>query len=634
MLSHRLYLSLIEVRKFMERKLSEKSEIIKLIVDTIDDGIIYIDKERKFKLFNRKAKEITGIIFENSASHPAGKIESGDIVILADNDINNDDGGMNVQDLACINIKEKQISEGDALVACGVYNNPGFKPEYKYIRGNSLTTDFKLVVKYLGFNITSEILVEEKIMRISVNGVAHDLSYINSVGHMVVIDGKTGQVKFFQEKGYTVRKESIAELLHGGSFMAKGNMQEDLDVIGNDIEDVFEYSDLVKKIDDILQGGNQEESSTTIYEINKRPGLCTIFPMRYEGELTGVMLKIKDLSKMEELLKDRNELIVEMEKHSHEFQKIYTDIPAESFNEYVGNSQIMKEVKFLAYKASKMKFNILITGESGTGKSQLASEIHKLYKPNAPFVEVNCSAIAPNLIESELFGYVGGAFTGALSSGKMGFFEQANSGTIFLDEIGELPMEMQVKLLYVLQNKVIYRVGATKPTKVDVRIITATNQDLQKAVQNGTFRQDLYYRINVFPINIPPLRERKSDLYLLITKILDKVCNLYGVEPKLFSGQALNKMVNYNWPGNVRELENIIERAITLCDTKMIYSEHINLEEVKCGLTFKEQVQEAEKEILKRALMENGNDKKAAMQSLEMSKSVFYEKLKKYGVTD
>ena len=618
----------------MERKLLEKSEIIKLIVDTLDDGIIYIDTERKFRLFNRKAKEITGIIFENPASHPAGKIENGDIVILADNEINNDDGGMNVDDLACINIKDKQISEGDALVACGVYNNSGFKPEYKYIRGNSLTTDFKLSTKYLGFNITSEILIKDNLMRISVNGVSYDLSYVHSVGHMVVIDGETGQVKFFQEKGYTARKESIAELLHGEPFRAKGLAQDDIEVIGAEIEDIFEYNDLFKQIDEILQGNNQEESSTTIYELNKRPGLCSIFPMKYEGKLTGVMLKVKDLSKMEELLKDRNELIIEMEKQSKDFHKLYTDIPTESFNEYVGNSHIMKEVKFLAYKASKMKFNVLITGESGTGKSQLASEIHKLYKPEAPFVEVNCSAIAPNLIESELFGYVGGAFTGALSSGKMGYFEQANGGTIFLDEIGELPMEMQVKLLYVLQNKVIYRVGATKPTKVDIRIITATNQDLQEAVRNGTFRQDLYYRINVFPISIPPLRERKSDLYLLITKILNKICNKYGIEPKLFSGQALNKMMSYNWPGNVRELENIIERAITLCDTQMIYSEHINLEERKSDMSFKEQVAEAEKEILQRALTENGNDKKAAMQSLQMSKSVFYEKLKKYEIAD
>lgn len=618
----------------MERKLSGKNEIIKSIVDNIDDGIIYIDKGRKFKLFNRKAKEITGIIFENPASHPAGRIESGDIVIIADNEINNDDGGMNVGDLACLNIKDNQIAEGDAIVACGVYSNPGFKPEYKYIRGNSLTNDFKLSVKYLGFNIASEILPKEKLMRISVNGVDYDLSYIYSVGHMVVIDGKTGQVKFFQEKGYTIRKESIAELLHGGSFLAKGNTPEGMEVIDFEIEDVFEYNDLFRKIDDILQGVNQEEISTTIYELNKRPGLCSIFPMKYDDELAGVMLKIRDLSSMEELLKDRNEIIVEMEKQSRDFHRLYTDIPAEAFNEYVGNSQIMKEVKFLAYKASKMKFNVLITGESGTGKSQLASEIHKLYKPEAPFVEVNCSAIAPNLIESELFGYVGGAFTGALASGKMGFFEQANGGTIFLDEIGELPMEMQVKLLYVLQNKVIYRVGATKPTKVDIRIITATNQDLQKAVQNGTFRQDLYYRINVFPISIPPLRERKSDLYLLITKILDKTCNKYGVEPKLFSGQALNKMMSYNWPGNVRELENIIERAITLCDTKMIYSEHINLEESKGEMSFRDQVHEAEKEILQRALAENGNDKKAAMQSLDMSKSVFYDKLKKYGIVE
>ncbi len=216
----------------------------------------------------------------------------------------------------------------------------------------------------------------------------------------------------------------------------------------------------------------------------------------------------------------------------------------------------------------------------------------------------------------------------------MGYFEQANGGTIFLDEIGELPMEMQVKLLYVLQNKVIYRVGATKPTHVDIRIITATNQNLQEAVANGTFRQDLYYRINVFPICIPPLRERKSDLYVLINKILNKICNNYSLEPKLFSGQALSKIMHYNWPGNVRELENVIERAITLCDSNLIYPEHINIVEAQpqMAMNFKERVQQAEKEILESALKEYSGDKQKIIEELGISKSVFYDKLKRYDI--
>lgn len=618
----------------MEGEVLRKREIFHVIADNIDEGLIYIDKKKRFQIFNHKAKEITGIVFENPAFHPQGSIENGDIVIIADNSIGNDDGDLKPQDLELINIKDKNIKSGDALLAIGVYKNLGIKPKYKYIRGNSITSEFELNENYLGFFISAVILAKENLMRITINNINYDIKFINSVGHIVIIDGKTGQVKFFQEKGYTVRKESLRRILSRGEYLAKGVSGNEIDVIGAKVEDIFEYNDLFKKIDEILVGKSSGICST-VYELNKRPGLCSIFPIGDENGIDGVILKIRDLSRMEELLQDRNEIIIEMEKNSPEVNKLYMDIPSDSFKNFVGNSANMKEVKFLAYKASKTKFNVLITGESGTGKSQLAYEIHRMYNENAPFVEVNCSAIAPNLIESELFGYVGGAFTGALSSGKIGYFEQAEGGTVFLDEIGELPMEIQVKLLYVIQNKVIYRVGATKPTKVNIRIITATNKNLQEAVDKGIFRQDLYYRINVFPINIPPLRERKSDLYLLINLILNRICNEYNLEPKLFSGQALRKILQYNWPGNVRELENIIERAITLCDSKLIYPEHINnieQESQVVTMTLKERVQEAEKRILENALKEYSGDKQKVITELGVSKSVFYDKLKRYEI--
>jgi len=618
----------------VEVKTLKKREIFHKIADSIDEGLIYIDKRRRFQIFNHKAKEITGIILENAASHPEGNIENGDIVVITDNSVGNDDGDLLPEDLALINIRDKHIKPGDVLLAIGVYKNSEMKPVYKYTRGNSITSQFELHENYLGFCISAIIRAKDNLMRITVNNINYDLRFINSVGHVVIIDGRTGQIKFFQEKGYTVRKESIKEVLTGSKYIAKGTSGSELEVIGATVEDIFEYNDLFKKVDEILEG-KSERICSTVYELNKRPGLCSIYPVGDENGVEGVLLKIRDLSRMEELLQDRNEIIIEMEKKSQDFNKLYMDIPSDAFENFVGNSSVMKEVKFFAYKSSKTKFNVLITGESGTGKSQLAYEIHRMYNKSAPFVEVNCSAIAPNLIESELFGYVGGAFTGALASGKIGYFEQANGGTIFLDEIGELPMEIQVKLLYVLQNKVIYRVGATKPTNVDIRIITATNQNLQEAVERGTFRQDLYYRINVFPIYIPPLRERKADLYLLINKILNKICNRYEMEPKLFSGQALSKIMHYNWPGNVRELENVIERAITLCDSNLIYPEHININEAQNQsiLNFKERVQLAEKEILLNALKEYSGDRQRIIEELGISKSVFYDKLKRYNIT-
>ena len=178
---------------------------------------------------------------------------------------------------------------------------------------------------------------------------------------------------------------------------------------------------------------------------------------------------------------------------------------------------------------------------------------------------------------SELFGYVGGAFTGALSGGKPGYFEQADGGTIFLDEIGEIPMSAQVKLLYAIQNKRFYRVGATKPTNVDVRILSATNQDLWKAVREGRFREDLYYRINVFSLRIPPLRERISDLYLLSRSLTESVCAQYGIPPKKLSGSAVEKLLQHTWPGNIRELGNVIERAVAVCESSIIGPEEIEL---------------------------------------------------------
>lgn len=292
-------------------------------------------------------------------------------------------------------------------------------------------------------------------------------------------------------------------------------------------------------------------------------------------------------------------------------------------------------VKNLAYKASKTKFNVLLTGESGTGKSKLAREIHDLWNPEKPFVEVNCSAIAESLFESELFGYVPGAFTGATSRGKVGYLEEADGGTIFLDEIGELPWNIQVKLLYVLQYKRIYRVGSTKPINIDVRIIMATNRNLEEEVKKGNFRQDLYYRINVFPIDIPPLREHKRDLYVLANSILTKCCQKYDMPEKQFSEEALEVMGNYDWPGNVRELENIIERATIICDGGLIYSEHLMLhEEVKRAGTLKEHIDFYEKQLIKDALYKHNNDRKKAMEELGISKTVFYEKLKKYQIDE
>ncbi|NMA48506.1 MAG: sigma-54-dependent Fis family transcriptional regulator, partial [Tissierellia bacterium] len=193
-------------------------------------------------------------------------------------------------------------------------------------------------------------------------------------------------------------------------------------------------------------------------------------------------------------------------------------------------------------------------------------------------------------------------------------------------------LEIQVKLLYVFQNKTIYRVGSSDPIDIDVRMIVATNLDLEKEVEEGRFRQDLYYRINVFPIEIPPLRDRKGDLYILINRLLQKFCTKYDLDLKQFSGEALSKIIRYDWPGNVRELENILERAITLCSTNIIYPEHIKIKEATHNNTFKEMLAVEEKRIIKTSSERNNNDRSKTIKELDISRSAFYEKLNKYNI--
>lgn len=609
-------------------------QLLESIIDNIDDGIIYINKIKKIEIINKTAKDILGIALttDNAHSHPSGKIKNGDIVIIADNSLGDDDGNMKPEDLSIININDKDIKTGDMIIGIGVYGNSGIKSIYKYFRKNQAAKQFSLNTKYLGYSIKAYIDISSKIISINVEGIDYKMSYINSVGHMVIIDGKTGMIKFYQAKGYTVRKEPIYNILRGNSYLSKGNKGENIQVIGKSLDEIIEYSNMTEKINNIL-AGNFNIICNKFYEINKRPTICSLCPVKESDRVEGVILKIRDISELNKMLSDRNKIIEDMEKIHTIYAPMPHELPEDAFSDFIGNSPVINEVKYLAFRASKIKSNIILTGESGTGKSKLAEEIHKLYKKNAPFVEVNCSSIPQNLFESELFGYVPGAFTGALTTGKTGYFEMADGGTIFLDEIAEIPIEIQVKLLYVLQNKKFYKIGSAKPVNIDVRVITATNKDLKEEVENGNFRQDLYYRINVFPIHIPPLRDRKTDIYILLNKLVTKLCNNYNLKIKQFSGEALNKIMNYSWPGNIRQLENVIERAIALCDTNLIYPEHINISvDTKEDISLKYILHKAEKEAIEEAIIKYGKNKNLIMQKLNISKSALYDKINKYNI--
>ncbi|ACL03662.1 sigma-54-dependent Fis family transcriptional regulator [Desulfatibacillum aliphaticivorans] len=266
----------------------------------------------------------------------------------------------------------------------------------------------------------------------------------------------------------------------------------------------------------------------------------------------------------------------EKEAHKEESRRLRQELGQRySITNLVGNSNKMREVFQMISQVCKSNATVLIRGESGTGKELAATAIHyNSSRADKPFVKVNCAALPSNLIESELFGHEKGAFTGAIRQ-KPGKFELASKGTIFLDEIGSINLDVQANLLRVLQEKEFERVGGIKTLKADVRVIAATNRNLERAVEDGSFREDLYYRLNVFPIYMPPLRQRKTDILLLAEYFVEKYSKENSKEIRRLSSPAIDMLMQYHWPGNVRELENCIERAVVLCDSGVIHAFHL-----------------------------------------------------------
>lgn len=309
------------------------------------------------------------------------------------------------------------------------------------------------------------------------------------------------------------------------------------------------------------------------------------------------------------------------------------------FSNIIGNSNKMRDVFQMIAQVSKSNATVLIRGESGTGKELVANSIHyNSHRSKFPFVKINCAAIPSTLIESEFFGHEKGSFTGAIKQ-KIGKFELANKGTIFLDEIGSISLDVQAKLLRVLQEKEFERVGGLTTIKTDVRVIAATHKNLEEAVENELFRGDLYYRLNVFPIYLPPLRERKTDILLLADYFLEKYCRENGKDIRRFSTPAIDMLMSYHWPGNVRELENCIERAVLLCEEGVIHSYHLP-PSIQTGkdsgtlptISLDQAVEKLEKEMIIDALKNTrGNITKAA-KLLNITVRKFGYKVKQYGI--
>ncbi|MFC1481979.1 sigma-54-dependent transcriptional regulator, partial [Candidatus Neomarinimicrobiota bacterium] len=316
----------------------------------------------------------------------------------------------------------------------------------------------------------------------------------------------------------------------------------------------------------------------------------------------------------------------------------HAEQPILSYHGMIGSSPAIKQLQEQGRQIARVSSPVLITGESGTGKELLARAIHAdSDRSSKIFLAVNCGAFTDTLLESELFGHEQGSFTGAIRQHK-GIFEQANGGTILLDEIGEVSPNLQVKLLRVLQEQTFQRVGGTQEQSVDVRVIAATNRDLREAITTKQFREDLYFRLNVLPIIVPPLRDRREDIPDLINYIMQQKCKLLGRGEPVFDAEAISKLQDYTWPGNIRELENLLERILVFSTNPSITAREIYLDQAlpdssRAAGTLPEILENTEYEMIKSALEKSGGIKQKAAKLLGIKTSTLYYKLEKYGMT-
>nr|WP_097026235.1 sigma 54-interacting transcriptional regulator [Clostridium peptidivorans] len=409
---------------------------------------------------------------------------------------------------------------------------------------------------------------------------------------------------------------------------------DDKKAIGKHITDIIENT----RMHIVVKTGREEE--VQLHKIRNRYMIATRTPLFINGELQGAVGKVlfKNVKELDSLYKKFSKVQKELEAYKEQLQQKTS--ARYTFADIVGNSDGIMEAKKLSKKAALTDSNVLLIGESGTGKELFAHSIHKNSNRNyGPFVKVNCAAIPSDLLESELFGYEGGAFTGAKKEGKMGKFELADGGTIFLDEIGDMPLHMQVKLLRVLQEREVERVGAVSPKNIDIRIIAATNQDLCGMVKEGKFRADLYYRLNVVTIKIPSLRERKDDIILLSNLLCDKISKKLNKEKCTISDEALEYLKNYKWEGNVRQLENAIERAINIIENTntLLLPKHLPKEitgvEININISKLEDViWQAERNTIINAIKICKGNKQKAAKELGVSRTTLYEKINKYKI--
>lgn len=386
-----------------------------------------------------------------------------------------------------------------------------------------------------------------------------------------------------------------------------------------------------------LEAIEKRKKVSKAQRVNDRYIFSTAVPIFKGDEIENVVVSVVDMTSMEDL----KEKLIEVESINVKIQReldLLKTMDSQN-SSFISQSKAMEQIKLLALRISGVDSNILIEGESGVGKGVLSKFIHdNSDRRDGPFIKIDCGSLAPSLIESELFGYEEGSFTGAKKEGRIGLIELSQGGTLFLDEIGELPLNLQVKLLAVIQEKKLQRVGGNKLIDIDTRVIAATNRDLSKMVDDNKFRMDLYYRLKVVYIKIPPLRERKEDIPPLVKLFLDRLNEKYNFN-KTISSKAMKVLINYDWPGNVREIENEIERLIVTTSSEVIKDEDVLDGEIGDSLVasikpkknFRENVLVYEKMLLQ-DYIEKSEDIHDLSQQTGLENSTLRKKAKRFGI--
>ncbi|WP_089749436.1 sigma 54-interacting transcriptional regulator [Halobacillus alkaliphilus] len=583
---------LLEEKEALVQELKRQTENQHLILNSIHDGMIVITPDAKVSFVNRSAEQILGM----GKKSIIGRSVQG---VIPDSRLPQ-----------LLKSREKEVNQKLSL-------ENGKKVITTRIP--MIGTDGKVIGAYAVFQDITEVV-----------DLAEEITDLKEVKTMLeaIIQSSDEAISVVDENG--------SGLMVNPAYSRITGLSED-EIVGKPATvDIYEGESMHMKV---LKTRRPVRGVRMKVGPHKKDVLVNVAPVIVDGKLKGSVGVLHDVTEIKSLtseLRRARQIIRSLEAK-------YT------FDDIIGNSSEMTLALEQAKVGARTPATVLLRGESGTGKELFAHAIHnESERRHNKFIRVNCASIAESLLESELFGYEDGAFSGAKRGGKRGLFEEANSGSIFLDEIGELTLPMQAKLLRVLQEKEILRVGGTKPVHIDVRVIAATNMNLEKAIMNKSFREDLYYRLNRLPIYIPPLRERIEDLKLLAEHLIQKLNEDYGRHVTSIDEQAFQKLTAYHWPGNVRELENIIGRAMIYMDhlEEVILPKHIpNLtKEISTtpganipgnqwlGETLQQAVDEYEKRLLADAFRAHDFNKTQTAKALGISIRNFYYKLDKYNL--